>query len=126
MAQGGLPESICRMSEESNEPRKTMRISRDCKYPACLAHGGGRQVGTARNGWELSDQVVKGLVLLTKGFGLYSEDSGEPVKLVKEGNDTIGSACLKDESGCHVVGWRGIGGKRDVWILLQSPQFPRL
>lgn len=52
MAQGGLPESICRMSEESNEPRKTMRISRDCKYPACLAHGGGTQVGTARNGWE--------------------------------------------------------------------------
>ena len=45
LAQDGLSKSIWRVNEESNEPRQTMNISRDCKYPAWLVDEWGRQVG---------------------------------------------------------------------------------
>ena len=75
----------------------------------------GRKI--ARNGWMLSDQVKKGPCTPEQRVGLYSQDSGEAARLVKEGTDTIRSAYLKVKSGCHGVdSLERKGGKRDAGL----------
>lgn len=79
-----------------------MHISNGCKYPAWLVHrsgGGGRQekLEIDRCSVTRSQRTLNSSIKVE----LYSEDNEESMKFLKEENDRIRSARVKDESGLH-------------------------
>lgn len=70
LAQARLPTRICGMNNYLKGARENVHISRGCKDPAWLVSGQGKwQVGAARDGQVLGDQITKSPVLLAKDGG---------------------------------------------------------